>query len=134
MLHETLPLLHRTAAALTLVAANYAAAFAQGNWIILVRRLVFHCQNLHSSRIVAEFFRARALRRRLIERHGVREEEKKKRKPSFAHQQHSASMEAAFEQEHGRTTPELAAGMETVPDGGPRHAQILTSWHPTLTP
>ena len=80
MLHETLPHLHRAAAALTLVAANYAAAFAQGNWIILVRRVVFHCQNLHSSRIVAEFFRARALRRRLTEQHGVWEEEKEKRR------------------------------------------------------
>ena len=69
LLNEALPHLHRVAAALAQIANNYAAAFAQGNWIILVRRLEHHCQHLfafYASRRAAEFFRAKALRRRVI--------------------------------------------------------------------
>ena len=69
LLNEALPHLHRVAAALAQIAYNYAAAFAQGNWIILVRRLEYHCQHLfalYASRRAAEFFRARALRSRAL--------------------------------------------------------------------
>ena len=68
VLNEALPHLHRAAAALTFIATNYAAAFAQGNWIILVRGLEYHSQHLfalYASRKAAEYFRAKALRRRV---------------------------------------------------------------------
>ena len=68
LLCEALPQLHRLAAGLASIAGNYASAFAQGNWIILVRRLEYHCKHLfalYASRRAAEYFRDKALRRRV---------------------------------------------------------------------
>ena len=84
LIYETLPHLHRTAGALALVTANYPAAFALARWRVLVKRVVYHCQNLHSSQVDRNFLLERT-RRRLALQNAAWEEGKENRRRTAAH-------------------------------------------------
>ena len=83
VVHETLPHLHRVAGAQALVTANYTAAFALARWRVLVRRTVYFCQALHSSRVVRNLFLNRS-RQRLALQNAAWEEGKEDRRRTAA--------------------------------------------------